>query len=141
MTYDPKTTPLRPGRVIAVSGNVDDALAMIVAPFIARKFRLGSAQGVSPVKLELGRWFAPYLLWGSTLPSALSGPAKHGIVLIDIVSNPPATSTFTVRVDYAWSAQLFSPIVLGAIAEGVDALSAKGVLVEAGPIIATKGRL
>jgi hypothetical protein len=141
MSYDPKTTPLRPGRVITVSGPIAPAVDAIVAPFIARRFRVTSAAGALPLKLELGRWYAPYLLWGSTWPRTLSSPARHGIVQVDVATNADSTLAFTIRVYYAWSARLMSPIVLDAINDAIATLTASGVLIDAGPVIATKGRL
>jgi hypothetical protein len=140
-SYDSKTTPLRPGRVITVSGPAAPVVDSIIATFVARGFRRTSAAGTFPLILELGRWYAPYLLWGSVWPSKLSGPAKHGVVRVDLTTNADSTLAFTIRVYYAWSAQLMSPIVLDAINDLVATLAATGVLIDAGPIIATKGRL
>jgi hypothetical protein len=127
--------------VITVSGPVAPAVDTIVAAFVSRGFRMTSAAGSIPLTLENGHWWAPYLLWGSRRPASLSGPAKHGVVRVELATNADSTLAFTIRVYYAWSAQLMSPIVLEAINDVVATFTAAGVLVDAGPIIATKGRL
>jgi hypothetical protein len=140
-SYDAKTTPLRPGRVITVSAPAAPVIDSIVATFVARGFRVTSAAGTFPLTLEVGRWYAPYLLWGSVWPSKLSSPARHGVVRVELTTNADSTLAVTIRVYYAWSAQLMSPIVLDAINDLAVTLAASGVLIDAGPIIATKGRL
>ena len=78
MDDDRKTTPLRPGRILTVSGAIAPAVDAVVASFIARKFRVTSTAGKYPVKLEFGRWWADFLSQSLPLPNAFLGLSKHG---------------------------------------------------------------
>ena len=141
MEDDRKTTPLRPGRVLTVSGAIDPAVKAVIASFAARKFRVTSTAGKYPIKLELGRWWADFLSQSLPLPNAFLGLSKHGVVFIDSPTTTGSTASLMIRLYYADSAHQMSPIVLDAITDAIRELMAAGVLVEAGPVIATKGRL
>jgi predicted solute-binding protein len=138
---DRKTPPLRPGRILTVSGAIVPAVDTVVAVFTARKFRVTSAAGEFPIKLELGRWWADFLSPALPLPNAFLGLSKHGVVFIDSPTTNGSTASLMVRLYYADSAHQMRPIMFDAITDAIRVLTAAGVLVEAGPVIATKGRL
>jgi hypothetical protein len=127
--YDRKTTPLRPARVITVSGPADRALATVVSMFTVRKFRVTTPAGALPLKLELSRWWLAFLVLDIFTPS------NHGIVSVRVDTRPDATVVLTVLVLTSWSAHRFSPVFLTALNEAVTAFSEAGVLIHAGPII------
>ena len=141
MSYDRNTTPLRPGRILTVSGAITPAVDAVVASFTARKFRVTSAAGKYPVKLEFGRWWADFLSQSLPLPNAFLGLSKHGVVFIDSPTTTGLTASLMIRLYYADSAHQMCPIVLDAITDAIRELTATGALVDAGPVIATKGRL
>jgi hypothetical protein len=136
--YNPKTTPLRPARVITVSGPADRALSTIVSVFTVRSFRVTTPAGAVLVKLELGHWWAPLLIWSTRWSTSIAGPAKHGIVGARIQTQPDATVAVTVSVLTSWSSRIFTPIFLAALDDAVAAFRDAGVLVDAGPVINAK---
>jgi hypothetical protein len=136
--YNPKTTPLRPARVITVSGPADRALSTVISMFTVRKFRVTTSAGAVLAKLELGYWWAPLLIWSTRWSKSIAGPARHGIVGVQVQTRPDATVAITVSVLTSWSSRIFSPIYLAALDDAVAAFRGAGVLVDAGPVIDAK---
>jgi hypothetical protein len=136
---DRKSLPRRPGRVITVSGDLSSAADTVVSVFSRQKFRLTPPRGDALLALSRGRWWLEWVASDYLWPSAFGGRANYVLVYVDVVSQD-STHELTIRVQSAWSARLANRVVLPAIDDVVAAFSAAGVLVSAGPVIATKGR-
>lgn len=134
-------TPLRFGRILTVSGSIPKAVSLIVKSFTLQGFRVTSASGEFPVKLEIGQRWANFLTLTLGVSYQFLHLSENGVVIIDKPTANGAASDLLVRLHYADYVQRMSPIVLESIANAAKTLEEEGLLISLGPIIATKGRL
>lgn len=134
-------TPLRFGRILTVSGSIPTAVSIIVRSFALQGFRVTSAPGEFPVKLEIGQRWANFVTLTLGVSYKFLRLSENGVVLIDEPKANGTASDLLVHLYYADYAQRMSPIVLDSIASAAQTLAGEGLLINIGPIIATKGRL
>ena len=93
------------------------------------------------MKLEIGQRWANFVTLTLGVSYKFLRLSENGVVLIDEPAANGTASDLLVHLHYADYAQRISPIVLDSIASAAQTLAGEGLLINIGPIIATKGRL